>query len=479
MTADATSTQALAEQTSQTDASVPEGPPGGQGGVLMDLLGIVGVGFLAVTELEQNLTAAFGAIPFPALPALRVLDAEIGIPHGHFHPPNLIPPIIPVPLPLPSVGLILPIPWFSGAETVFLNGMPAARCGDMGVAVWCGSFFPMFEIFLGSCNVWFEGARAGRVGVDITTHCIFAAPKPQDPPCYPWIGFPVTASGDVMIGGIPLPSLTNWAIGKAFEILFSGAMAVVRRIVREIRARVAVRRFLSNVSFGNAVPGTGPASRFADVTEPIRDRISATGDDAFRNAVRDDLLKVARTDEGFRLLKQLRESGQNIDIQFSPDSRCHPVVPGYHPTGLQPGQAQFTVSAHTDKSPTHLWHGVPVTLQLDEFGVPLNKGTPVGSIVYYDPFKSVPETPSDVVLVHELNHAAGNATGTAMSGITPIGSLDNGAPIVDEDWVREWKDLEELDTVGVENAYRAERGIELRPNYGVTPGYPLLPDGDV
>ena len=60
--------------------------------------------------------------------------------------------------------------------------MPAARCGDMGLGVWCGGYFPMYEVFLGSSNVWIEGNRAGRVGVDITKHCIFSAPKPNDPP---------------------------------------------------------------------------------------------------------------------------------------------------------------------------------------------------------------------------------------------------------------------------------------------------------
>ena len=47
----------------------------------------------------------------------------------------------------------------------------------MGMGVFCGGFFPLFEIFLGSSSVWLEGARAARVGTDITKHCIFSNPK--------------------------------------------------------------------------------------------------------------------------------------------------------------------------------------------------------------------------------------------------------------------------------------------------------------
>ena len=81
----------------------------------------------------------------------------------------LLPPAPPVPL--PSTGPVIPIPYASGAATVLINGMPAGRCGDMGMGVFCGGFFPMYEIFLGSSSVWIEGMRAARIGVDITRVC--------------------------------------------------------------------------------------------------------------------------------------------------------------------------------------------------------------------------------------------------------------------------------------------------------------------
>jgi len=181
----------------------------------------VGAVFGTLIALEQALSVAFSMIPFPALPAVRVTDMAIGLPHAHMHPPNLIPPN-PVPVPLPSAGPVIPIPFISGAATVLINNLPAARCGDMGMGIWCGGYFPMYEIFLGSSSVWLEGARAARIGIDITKHCIFTTPKPSDPPVGPMIGTTVSASPNTIIGGFPLPSLTSMAAGQAFKAMFKG-----------------------------------------------------------------------------------------------------------------------------------------------------------------------------------------------------------------------------------------------------------------
>ena len=121
------------------------------------------------------LSTVVSVIPFPALPAIRVMDMDVGLPHAHAHPPNLIPPAPPVPL--PSTGPIIPIPLPVRRGRTLINGMPAARCGDMGLGIWCGGYFPMYEVFLGSSSVWIEGARAGRLAVDITKHCIFTSPE--------------------------------------------------------------------------------------------------------------------------------------------------------------------------------------------------------------------------------------------------------------------------------------------------------------
>jgi len=203
--------------------------------------------FAALAALEQAWSVAFGMIPFPAFPALRILDLDIGLPHAHGHPPNLSPPN-PVPVPLPSTGPVIPIPLLSGANKTLINGMPAARCGDMGLAIWCGGWVPMFEVFLGSANVWIEGCRADRTLVDITNHCIFSM-RPGDPPIGLFVGSTITGSANVAIGGVPLPSMLSLGMGAAFRGL--GALAkkgasAFSRLASRAGGRVG--NFLSSVS---------------------------------------------------------------------------------------------------------------------------------------------------------------------------------------------------------------------------------------
>lgn len=187
-------------------------------------LATVGAAIGTVTAAEQAVSSVLSAIPFPRFPALRVGDTGVGLPHAHMHPPNLIPPAPPVPL--PSMGPVMYIPFLSGASKVLINGMPAARCGDLGLGIWCGGYFPLYEVFLGSSHVWIEGARASRMGVDITKHCIFTTPRPNDPPVGPMVGTTVTGSPSVLIGGIPMPSLTSMAMGKALKVAFKGVAKV-------------------------------------------------------------------------------------------------------------------------------------------------------------------------------------------------------------------------------------------------------------
>jgi RHS repeat-associated protein len=189
-----------------------------------------------LTSIEQGLSSLLSVIPFPAFPAVRILDFDVGLPHIHMHPPNLIPPAPPVPL--PSTGPVIPIPIMSGATSVLVNGMPAARCGDMGLGIWCGGYFPMYEIFLGSSSVWIEGARAARVAVDITKHCVFSSPQPEDPPAGPMVGLTVSSSPNVLIGGIPLPSLTAMAMGAVLRPVLRGLGKVTRALAAKLQAHL-------------------------------------------------------------------------------------------------------------------------------------------------------------------------------------------------------------------------------------------------
>jgi uncharacterized Zn-binding protein involved in type VI secretion len=191
-------------------------------------LATVGATFAFLTSIEQLLSTFVSVIPFPAFPALRILDMDVGLPHAHMHPPNFIPPAPPVPL--PSTGPVIPIPILSGASKTLINMMPAARCGDMGLGIWCGGYFPMYEVFLGSSSVWIEGARASRLAVDITKHCIFTSPKPSDPPVGPMIGFTIMGSPNVLIGGVPMPSLLSFAMGLAIKGMIKGLSKAVKSI---------------------------------------------------------------------------------------------------------------------------------------------------------------------------------------------------------------------------------------------------------
>lgn len=113
------------------------------------------------------LTAPLAAA-MPALPAATLTALSVGIPHPHSHPPSLIPPAPPVPL--PSIGTVL----LAGCVSVLIGGIPAARCEDVGIVVTCGSLMPPMKILLGSSNVFIGGKRAARM-TDMTIHCMPAA----------------------------------------------------------------------------------------------------------------------------------------------------------------------------------------------------------------------------------------------------------------------------------------------------------------
>jgi RHS repeat-associated protein len=164
------------------------------------------------------------------------------MPHAHAHPPNLPPPPA---IPLPSTGPIIPIPILSGATRTLINGMPAGRCGDLGLGIWCGGYFPMYEVFLGSSSVWIEGARAGRLAVDITKHCILSKPG-GDAPIGAFLGMTMTASTNVLIGGVPMPSLLALAMGALMKALMKGLGKVIvgfsRRFQKVLPAGSRLRR---------------------------------------------------------------------------------------------------------------------------------------------------------------------------------------------------------------------------------------------
>lgn len=98
----------------------------------------------------------------PKMPAARLFgDLVFQFGHSHPHPPTFG-------VPIPSVGPILA----AGAVNVLINGLPAARNGDLGLAAWCGGYFPIFEVMFGSSHVFIGGSRAARMLMDPTLHCL-------------------------------------------------------------------------------------------------------------------------------------------------------------------------------------------------------------------------------------------------------------------------------------------------------------------
>ena len=406
-----------------------------------------------LTSLEQIVSTLVAVIPFPALPGLRMLDLDLGVPHAHSHPPNLTPPN-PVPVPLPSIGTLIPVPMISGASKTIINGMPAARCGDWGVAVWCGSYVPFFEVFLGSSSVWIEGGRAARMGIDVTKHCIFSspkAPKTSDAPIGPPIGFTTNASPNVIIGGFPMPSLVNLAMAAAIKGLFKGLGKLTRRLRgmsgkgarRFSRAtemsRKAARESGEVTQVSRRVDGIDYRSNYIFASRKVEELerkgvIRIVGDEAFAEGVRRDLRRIACSDTGKRLISELEENHG----KYGTSTEIRPLSSSEH-SALGP---------HTTTSKSSRLS---------------SEGKPSDSTVYYEPGKQASSrskhSPSDTVLVNQLEHSRNAGRGELVDDVT----------YSDPNETQRWKSLENEEAVRREDAYRSERGLPLRNEYGAAP----------
>lgn len=126
-------------------------------------LGVLGAPFEMLDTGFAMLTAPLAAL-MPGFPAATLMMPHLGPPHAHLHPPSLIPPAPPIPL--PSIGFVL----LPGCVSVLHGGIPAARASDVGLAFTCGSLAPALDIFTGSSNTFIGGSRAARM-FDITRHC--------------------------------------------------------------------------------------------------------------------------------------------------------------------------------------------------------------------------------------------------------------------------------------------------------------------
>jgi uncharacterized Zn-binding protein involved in type VI secretion len=128
---------------------------------------VVGAPMQAVNLLNAGFAKLTSGISqaLPAFPAARLTSLAIGTPHAHIlHPPSGPFPIPPTPL--PPIGPVM----LGTCVSVLINGMPAARAGDLGFGPSCCGIPPIYEIFTGSSKVFIGGARAARA-MDVTYHC--------------------------------------------------------------------------------------------------------------------------------------------------------------------------------------------------------------------------------------------------------------------------------------------------------------------
>lgn len=196
----------MAHTINQIAAPFRDAPPAHQGALgqvtqaVGGVLGLINAPLdLANTGLAMA-TAPLNAI-MPSLPAAVIgLALHMGVPHTHTHPPSLIPPAPPIPL--PSIGNIM----LAGAVNVLINGVPAARVGDVGVVITCGSLGPPSEIILGSSSVLIGGSRAARI-MDITRH-----DNPVDPNA---VAGPMSTLGRVMSTMSTVMAVAGPAVGLA------------------------------------------------------------------------------------------------------------------------------------------------------------------------------------------------------------------------------------------------------------------------
>jgi uncharacterized Zn-binding protein involved in type VI secretion len=138
--------------------------PGAVKDVGATILATVNIGAELTNTGVAALTSPLAAA-MPAFAAAQLGSFYLGIPHAHLHPPSLVPPA-PTPIPLPTMGAIT----LGTCVQVLVGGLPAARCGDLGIAPTCGGFAPFFTVFLGSSKVFIGGMRAARQ-TDMCTAC--------------------------------------------------------------------------------------------------------------------------------------------------------------------------------------------------------------------------------------------------------------------------------------------------------------------
>ena len=219
------------QRASETPLATATRLVGGGLALLQAPVELLNTGFAVTTAPLANMV--------PPLPAATLTSLHLGTPHVHAHPPAM-------PTPLPSLGPIM----LGGCASVLINGVPAARAGDLGVAITCGSLAPPFEVMTGSSKVFIGGARAARM-LDITRHCQPATPAPP-----PSVGATLAAGA---LTSLPI------ALGVAATIVQRQQAAQSEQESREYATAgdTAMAAAMAEVSAGQALSATTQAAQTA------------------------------------------------------------------------------------------------------------------------------------------------------------------------------------------------------------------------
>jgi uncharacterized protein involved in type VI secretion and phage assembly len=195
-------------------------------------------------------------------------------------------------------------------------------------------------------------------------------------------------------------------------------------------------------------------TRNADGTFQVTKGVRVKGDPAYVSRVIEDLATINNTKDGHARLDRIDGSGHQVTIQNYDAANPKPPSPNADCTPGTGTSQDYANAGAPGKVAAYDTNGNPIN---DSSGNPvMGNGRGSDSTIHYDPNDwpsptSTTHAPGDAILNHELGHA--DNQGHGRQDMTP--RPDN------------YQTQEEFNNLPNDNAYRRERGIPERPNYGV------------
>jgi hypothetical protein len=252
----------------------------------------------------------------------------------------------------------------------------------------------------------------------------------------------------VIIGGVPMPSLTAMAMGGMFKLAFKGigkVFSMARGGAKKLFSRSAAEtgELASDATTaggnwkGHSNPGPfkGPnmAAEYVKASQLVDDvlnksrRIVIGGDEAYKKAVEAELRKVACTPTGRKVIEDIAASPHQVKIKpWEPGKVGNRARPD-HAGAYQPGVGSGTT-------------------------VRFNPDPNCG--------RYTPNSPPHTSAAHELGHARNNAQGNNAKFNTVPGGFESN----------KWSNMEEYNNINnVDNPHRREWGLPERTGHDSKP----------